>query len=209
MMRRIERENTGLLKAGQELVVVGYAGLAGTKVLLEARKEELKHWFSDEYLELAAAREGVDQLAAKLLGEDAEQGKAALLDMEFWSEFGAAECEPAGEGGIYTAVWNLSGAYETGVEFSLRQIPVVQETIEICERLELNPYRLYSRGCYLLASDNGGRMVRRLAEAGIPAAVIGSVSRGIAREVLNVESRGFMERPQKDELWKILPDYRF
>ncbi len=48
------------------------------------------------------------------------------------------------EGGILTAIWNLTGAYETGVEFYLRQIPMRQETVEVCERLELNPYRLYS-----------------------------------------------------------------
>ena len=51
MMRKIERENTGLLQAGQDLVVAGYAGLAGTVKLAEAAKEELSRWFSDEYME--------------------------------------------------------------------------------------------------------------------------------------------------------------
>lgn len=217
MMRRIERENTGLMKAGQDLVVAGFAGLAGTKVLLEARREQLKQWFSEEYLDMAAAQEGVDvcrdeagnrgerQEVAESCGE--RQDATAAYGMDFWSEFGAVECEEAGEGGIFTAIWNLSGAYETGVEISLRQIPIAQATIEVCERLELNPYRLYSRGCYLLAAENGGRMVRRLAEKGILAAVVGSVNRGIAREILNAESRGFLERPQPDELLKLVPEY--
>ena len=39
MMRKIERENTGLLQAGQDLVVAGYAGLAGTVKLAEAKDE--------------------------------------------------------------------------------------------------------------------------------------------------------------------------
>ena len=47
MMRRIERENTGLLHAGQDLVVAGYAGLAGTVKLAEAEKEKLSRWFSN------------------------------------------------------------------------------------------------------------------------------------------------------------------
>lgn len=217
MMRRIERENTGLLKAGQELVVVGYVGLAGTRVILEARKEELKNWFSEEYLDMTARGEGEEAALglAECQGTEANhaltecQSMTADPGMEFWSEFGAVECEQAGAGGIFTAIWNLSGAYETGVEVSLRQIPVAQETIEVCERLELNPYRLYSKGCYLLAAENGGHMVRRLSEKGIPAAVVGSVNRGIAREILNAESRGFLERPQKDELLKIIPDYPF
>lgn len=190
MMRRIERDNTGLLRAGQDLVAAGYAGQAGIRMIAEARRQDLSRWFSGEYLDMIESREGV----------------AYDLDLEFWGPFGAVECEPAGEGGILAAIWNLSGAYETGVEFALRRIPVTQETIEICERFELNPYRLYSAGCYLLAAENGGHMVQKLAEKGILAKVIGKVNRGIKREVINAESRGFLDRPQPDELRKVIPD---
>lgn len=191
MMRRIERDNTGLLRPGQELVAAGYAGQAGVRVILQRRHRELRQWFSEEYLETAKLRTGP------------ESG----LGMDFWRGLGAAECEEAGEGGILAAIWNLSGAYETGVEFALRRIPVTQETIEICERFELNPYRLYSSGCYLLAAENGGRLAADLAERGIPAQVVGKVNRGIKREVIHAESRGFLDRPQKDELRKVVPDY--
>lgn len=191
MMRRIERENTGLLKPGQDLVVAGFAGQAGILAIMNRKRQELRQWFSEEYLELAGKRECV----------------AAGLDLEFWRAFGATECEPAGEGGILTAIWNLSGAYETGVEFALRQIPITQETIEICERFELNPYRLYSSGCYLLAAENGGRLVLELEEKQIPAKVIGKVNRGIKREIIHEEGRGYLDRPQKDELRKVIPEY--
>ena len=190
MMRKIERENTGLLQAGQDLVVAGYAGLAGTVKLAEAAKEELSRWFSDEYME-----------------EIADAAPLCPVSPEFWRSCGAAEWEPAGEGGILTAIWNLTGAYETGVEFYLRQIPMRQETVEVCERLELNPYRLYSRGCVFLTADNGGQLVRILAEKHIPAQVIGRVNKGIAREMIVQEGRGFLERPQPDEITKVIPDF--
>ena len=190
MMRRIERENTGLLQAGQDLVVAGYAGLAGTVKLAEAAKEELSRWFSDEYME-----------------EIADAAPLCPVSPEFWRSCGAAEWEPAGEGGILTAIWNLTGAYETGVEFYLRQSPMRQETVEVCERLELNPYRLYSWGCVLLTADNGGQLVRILAEKHIPAQVIGRVNKGIAREMIVQEGRGFLERPQPDEITKVIPDF--
>ena len=190
MMRKIERENTGLLQAGQDLVVAGYAGLAGTVKLAEAAKEELSRWFSDEYME-----------------EIADAAPLCPVSPEFWRSCGAAEWEPAGEGGILTAIWNLTGAYETGVEFYLRQIPMRQETVEVCERLELNPYRLYSWGCVLLTADNGGQLVRILAEKYIPAQVIGRVNKGIAREMIVQEGRGFLERPQPDEITKVIPDF--
>ncbi|MGN0158635.1 MAG: AIR synthase-related protein [Brotaphodocola sp.] len=186
MMRKIERDNTGLLKVGQDLVIAGFAGLTGSRIIAEERHEELCRWFSEEYLEMAASRQCV------------REG----LGMDFWKNFGAVECEPAGEGGILTAIWNLSAAYGMGVEFVLRLIPVAQETIEICERFELNPYRLYSAGCYLLAAENGGQLVQALASEGIPAQVIGKVNPGIAREMIGAESRGYLERPQRDELFK-------
>ena len=189
MMRKIERENTGLMCAGQDLAVAGYAGLAGTLALAEARSQELSLFFSDEYMEKIAG-------CRTLILEK--------RDAAFWRGLGASEWEPAGEGGILTAIWNLSGAYETGVEFSLRKIPLRQETVEVCERLELNPYRLYSEGCYLLAADNGGQLVEKLAGEGIFAQVIGRVKDGIAREMIVQDGRGFLERPQPDEMWKVL-----
>ena len=189
MMRKIERENTGLMRAGQDLAVAGYAGLAGTLALAEARSQELSLFFSDEYMEKIAG-------CRTLILEK--------RDAAFWRGLGASEWEPAGEGGILTAIWNLSGAYETGVEFSLRKIPLRQETVEVCERLELNPYRLYGEGCYLLAADNGGQLVEKLAGEGIFAQVIGRVKDGIAREMIVQDGRGFLERPQPDEMWKVL-----
>ena len=74
-------------------------------------------------------------------------------------------------------------------------------TVELCERYELNPYRLLCANCILAAADQGGRLVRLLAEAGIPAAVIGWAQEGDARRVLHGEEEaGYLERPQPDEL---------
>lgn len=191
MMRKIERENSGKMSAGQELVVAGFAGQSGSAAIAAARRQELLRWFSSEYLDLAALRP-----------EDER-----LRQSDFWEQFDVTEWEPAGEGGILTAIWNLSGAYETGVSFSLRRIPIRQETVEICERFELNPYRLYSRGCYLLAAENGGRLVEALAACQIPAQVIGTVNRGIAREMKIQDDWGFLERPQPDEIRKVIADF--
>ena len=79
--------------------------------------------------------------------------------------------------------------------------------MEVCERLELNPYRLYSQGCILLTAPNGGQLVRTLAEKNIPAQVIGRVNKGIAREMIVQEGRGFLERPQPDEITKVIPGF--
>lgn len=95
------------------------------------------------------------------------------------------------EGGILAALWIISGAYEQGISFELRKIPVAQETIEICELFDLNPYRLSSGECLLMAVENGGDAVKLLSEAGIPSAVIGKVEKGIARKMVGSERPDF------------------
>ena len=187
-MRRISRENPGTMKPGQDLVVAGYAGLAGTCRLADAKKEVLSQWFRDNYID------EIRQIPMPVLNSEPA----------WFQSVGVTEYEPVGEGGIHAALWTLSGGHEQGIGVDLRAIPIRQQTIEVCERLGLNPYSLFSDRCQLLVADNGGVTVRLLAEQGIPAAVIGSVRPGIKREIYHQDGVGYMERPQEDELWRVL-----
>lgn len=187
-MKRIERENTGIIRPGQDLVVAGYAGLSGTQEIVKHKKKELYQWFSKDY---------VDRILE--LEKDAPDP-----DLKIWEKFGATELEPAGEGGILKALWDLSGAYMTGIKFSLRRIPVRQETIEICERYDLNPYRLFSVNCLLLTADNGADLVTAMKEQKIHGTVIGKVTQGIGRIIDHGDGIGYLDRPTKDELYKVL-----
>ena len=96
MMRRIERQNTGKLCAGQDLIVVGNPGLSGAAVIAERFHSHLKTWFSEEYLEELKA--------------DSQNAEGALESAlaELASEI--TESEPIGEGGVLKAIWNLTGA---------------------------------------------------------------------------------------------------
>lgn len=184
-MGLIEREPRGVMAPGNDLVAAGFAGREGARLIAKAREEELLGWFSRSYVRQIQEKDSftIDRSAP-------------------WQEYGALEWEEVGEGGILTALWNLSGAYTLGFEVNLHQIPVKQETIEVCERYDLNPYRLYSKNCVVAAAANGGRLVKRLAEEGIPSAVIGTVNPGIAREICYGQVRGFLERPREDELYR-------
>lgn len=188
-------EYSGRMRAGQDLVIAGYAGMAGVRILVKTRRKELEKRFAADYLEA-------------LIADPDERIRTMLEDPEYWMSLGAAECEPAGEGGVLSAVWSLFEAYRLGAEFSLRRIPVRQGIIEISELWSLNPYRLYSEGCWLLASDNGGRLVHRLREQKIAAAVIGGITTGIARVITDGGERSYLNRPQPDELGRVLPDWK-
>ena len=165
-MRKIEREpnGAGIFRPGQDLVVAGTIGKNGVKAALSAKEKEISARFPEWFV--------------KRIREQAD--KKSELTPEMLNACGAGEWEEISEGGILAALWTISGAYEQGISFELRKIPVAQETIEICELFDLNPYRLASGECLLMAVENGGDAVRILSEAGIPSAVIGKVEKGLS-----------------------------
>lgn len=181
------------MRPGQDLVAAGYCGLAGTRQIIAARRAELESRYSGSYL---------DHL------ETFQEPAESLLPPKDWVSLGVTAWEPSGEGGILTAVWSLSGRYRLGLDFSLRQIPIRQGTIEVCEQFGLNPYRLYSAGCWVLTCDNGGRTTQLLAEQRIASAVIGTVTKGIARIVRFGGEQGYLNRPQPDELEQVIPGWK-
>lgn len=186
----IQREPRGTMTPGQDLVAAGWAGREGARRISFFREKELLSRFSGDYIELMRRR-------------DETPVDSSCIP---WREYGATEWEEVSEGGIFTALWNLSGAYRLGFIVDLYRIPVRQETIEVCEQYDVNPYRLLSSNCVVAVSHHGWKLCERLAERGVKAAVIGRVNGGIKREVWYGQVRGFMERPREDEIRKIIQE---
>ncbi len=180
------------VKPGDVLVIAGSIGQLGARALLEARKEELSTWFSPEYMEQA------------LLNSEKQLG--GVLDVLKGCEesFGISGVQAVGEGGIFRAIWELSGEYGVGVSFSLHCIPIWQWVIEVCERCGVNPYRLWCGNCLLLAAQRGWQLAQALKGMGIEAEVIGAVEGGIARKIVHRDETGYLERPREDELYRLL-----
>ena len=73
--------------------------------------------------------------------------------------------------------------------------------MEICEFFDINPYKLLSGGCLLIAATDGNAVVMELEKAGIPAVVIGKATDRKDRVLINEDERRFLETAQTDELW--------
>lgn len=108
------------------------------------------------------------------------------------------------EGGIFGALWEMAEASGVGLEVDLKKIPIRQETIEVCEVFDLNPYMLISSGSMLIGTSHGNRLVEELARAGIHSAVIGFATEGRDRIVRNGNEKRFLEPPKRDELFQVL-----
>ncbi|MBO1722878.1 hypothetical protein HJV72_19570, partial [Extibacter sp. GGCC_0201] len=70
-------------------------------------------------------------------------------------------------------LWDYFDEFGLGFEMELRKLPLLQETVEVCEVFDVNPYRLQSEGCALLTAANGGALVRELEKQDIHAVVLG------------------------------------
>jgi hydrogenase maturation factor len=189
---REKKEATAGLKnaaqPGDDLVVTKWIGLEATWILAREKHDELRSRFSGSFLRTAARFSQCASVAA---------------DADIARSFGATAMRDLSSGGIFGALWEFSERGGTGLDIDLRAIPIRQETVEICECFDIDPYRSLSSGSMLIASDDGYALVRRLKERGINAAVIGKATAGRDRILRNGDEIRYLDKPQADQILKI------
>lgn len=181
--------STAGARAGMDIVVSKWVGIEGTMIFAKEKEAELKEHFPADFVDTAI---GFDRYLS-VVPEAAvavKSGVAAMHDVT--------------EGGLFGALWEMAEASGVGLEIDLKKIPIRQETVEICEYFDVNPYGLISSGMMLMASEDGNALVHALAEANIPATVIGKATEGNDRVIVRDEERRFLEPPKTDELYKVL-----
>ena len=175
--------------AGQELLLCGYAGLEGTLRILDESEEELGTRFVPAFLE-----------KAKLLRE-----KLVLPDQILSVKEQVSDIRQIGSGGILAALWELGEELQTGFDIDFSKIALKQETVEICEFYQLNPYLMTSAGSFLLVTGQSEEVIACLAEQGVSAVRLGCMKDQNVRVIKNGEETRYLDRPAADELarwWK-------
>ncbi len=168
-----------------DIIVTKWIGLEGTAILATEQEELLRTRYSQPFLD--KAKEYVSLLSA--VPEAAVAAKS-----------GACAMHDASEGGVFGALWEFAEAAGVGLQIDLKKIPIRQETIEICEFFDINPYKLASQGAMIIAAADGNAVVRALAAQEIPAVVVGKATDSNDRVLLCDGERRFLETPQTDEL---------
>ena len=176
----------------KDVVMTKWAGLAGTAFIAREKRTELLTRYPAYFIDDAVALER--QLS--VVPEAATAGKSGVLAMH-----------DASRGGIFAALWELAQHAGVGLKIQLKAIPIRQESVEICNFFDVNPYELVAGGSLLLIAENGYDLVRTLAEAHVPAAVIGRTDSSNDRVVINGEERRFLEPPKSDGVYRVFaPD---
>ncbi len=106
----------------------------------------------------------------------------------------------AAEGGIYKALWDMAQKEGVGVRIYLEDIYIRQETVELCEYYDINPYMLNGEGSFLIISECPTVIVKKLNDAGIHAQIIGYTCSGNDRIIINGDERRYIESRIKEEL---------
>ena len=181
--------STAGARAGMDIVVSKWVGIEGTMIFAKEKEAELKEHFPADFVDTAI---GFDRYLSVV-------PEAAVA-----TQSSVAAMHDVTEGGLFGALWEMAEGCGVGLEIDLKKIPIRQETVEICEYFDVNPYGLISSGMMLMASADGNALVLALQEAGIPATVIGKATEGNDRVIIRDEERRFLEPPKTDELYKVL-----
>ena len=173
---------------GQDIVITGEVGIEGTAIIAERYREELIKRFSTTYIDKAIEFKH----EVPILSEAAvavKHGVTAMHDISF--------------GGIFGALWDLGESNRLGISVDIKKIPIRQETIEICEYFDMNPYQMLSGGSLIIASNDGNGLVKALKEQGLSAKVVGKVIEGHDKVIINQDETRFLEPPKGDEIYRI------
>lgn len=171
---------------GQDVVISKWIGLEGTAYLARHYREKLLERYPAWLVEEAA---GFDRYLS-VVPEAATAVKSGVCAMHDVSE-----------GGIFGALWELAEGAGVGLTIDLKKLSLRQETVEVCECCNVNPYELLSGGCLLMTSEDGAKLVSALREEGIPAAIVGKVTDSNDRILINEDEIRYLDRPQRDQIY--------
>lgn len=176
------------IKPGDKIAITKWIGMEGAYLLTQYKEEELKKRFPAQMIE-----------PVRRMGEWLTIHEEAYLA----TEHGASFVHNLSNGGVLNGLWELSVRGKCGIRADFKKIPVRQEIIEICELFDLNPYQLLSGGSLLMTIPQGSDTIEAIKEQGIPVCIIGEVTGGNDKILINEDEIRYLDVPARDELWKI------
>lgn len=178
-----------LVKPGMQVVMAGTIAVGGTSVISSLKKDELLKKFNPGFVQRCVELKKYTDIekVMKIIPKNDTITLHAVSD-----------------GGVFSALWELASSADIGIEAYIKRIPVMQETIEVAELFGYNPYMLDGTGALLIICNEGENIVQELNANGIPAEIIGQLTDGKDRVVINKEERRYLEPPRGDEIYKYL-----
>ncbi len=169
-----------------DVVITKWIGLQGTALLAKRNEAKLLTRYPAYLVEEA---KGFDKYLSIL-------PEAAIA-----VKFGVHAMQDVSEGGIFASLWELAERVGVGLTIDMKKLPLRQETVEVCELCDANPYELMSGGALVLFAENGEALTEALWEQGIPARVVGQTTNTKDRILQNEDEIRYMDKPKQDAIY--------
>lgn len=152
------------VQPGDDIVLVGSAGIEGTAIIAREKEAELLARGLDPAL--------VRRSQAFLYDPGISVVRAARLVTQAAAVH--AMHDPT-EGGLATGLWEMAQASGVGLAIDFDAVPVAPETQTLCQAFGLDPLGLIASGALLvaLAPADTPRLLAALADAGLTGSIIG------------------------------------
>lgn len=173
--------------AGEDIVLLGWTGLEGTLRILAEQEEALSKRFVHTFLHQT---------------KELEEELYILDYIKSLRKYPVTAIQQIGSGGIFAALWELTESAGIGMEIEMKQISIRQETVEICEFVHRDPYRMTSCGSALITVKDSEPMIDELQRAGARATKLGVTTNTPVRVILGQTEKRYLDRPQPDE-WMV------
>lgn len=169
---------------GDDIVLSKAVGLEGSYLLAAKQMEFFKTRFANSYIDKAL--EYINDIS--IFNEAAvaiKHGVTAMHDLS--------------ENGIFGALWEIGEVADCGLAVDIKKINIHQETIELCEYFDINPYKIPSSGALIMITKDGKGLVEELRRNGIESSVIGQITTGNGRVIINEDETRYLEPPRNQK----------
>ncbi len=179
---------TASMEAEMAIIMTKWAGIEGTAILAKEGEAQLN---STYHSDLSKEAQAFDQYLS------------VVPESRIAREFPVFAMHDVTEGGIFGALWELGSKGNLGLVVHQDRIPIRQETVEICEFYDLNPYMLIGSGSLLIVTTKEASLdlVEALEAEDIPATIIGYMKEGKHKQIRFEDTLRSLEPPKSDELY--------
>lgn len=178
------------IQVGDKIVITKHIGIEGTSIIAKELESKLTDKLGSEKVTQA---QGFDK--------DLSVVKEGIIGGKYKAKY----MHDITEGGVYGAIWEASMATKKGILIHEDKIPIHPVTKEICDLLELDPYRLIASGSMviIIGEEDFIELQGELKANGIQSTAIGEITEEGIYYIRDGEKL-ILESPDSDELYKAL-----
>ncbi len=183
------------IRVGDKIYLFGEVAVEGAYILFKEKEDILK-----EYITSAEKKE-IDNFPEKIsIYRYAEKLIRNCIDEIRWMH------DPT-EGGVYNGLYEIAISSKKALRVNLSHIKLNSIVKKICEKLDINPYKLLSSGSLIVVvgSEKEKEFVKKCWQMNIKPVFLGEIySESKAGEITieNADEYEFKD-PHIDEIWKI------